>query len=93
MASLVKISDGAKKDLARVPDFICRKLMVWIGVVELLGLQVARQIKGFHDDPLMGRRFGQRSIRLNRSYRAIYRLRKDARVEVVVIIEVHKHDY
>ncbi len=57
------------------------------------GLQKIRKIPGFHDEPLKGVRKGQRSIRLNKAYRAIYQLGKSGKIEVVEIIEVNKHDY
>lgn len=47
---------------------------------------------GFHDEPLKGTRQGQRSIRLNRSYRAIYIETMDGTVELVKVVEVTKHE-
>lgn len=47
---------------------------------------------GYHDEPLKGRRAGQRSIRLSRAYRAIYEIRVDD-VTFVSVEEVNKHDY
>jgi proteic killer suppression protein len=52
-----------------------------------------RKIKGYHDEPLKGNRAGQRSIRLNRAYRAIYEIRKDGATELVNVEEVNNHDY
>lgn len=45
-----------------------------------------------HDEPLKGNRKGQRSIRLNRHYRAIYVIKKET-IEFVEIQEVTKHEY
>ncbi len=45
-----------------------------------------------HDEPLKGDRKGQRSIRLSRSYRAIYRVVKD-HVVFILVEEVNKHEY
>jgi proteic killer suppression protein len=45
------------------------------------------------DEPLSGDRKGQRSVRLNRAYRAIYIQNKDGEIELVTIIEVNKHKY
>jgi len=42
---------------------------------------------------LKGKRTGQRSIRLSRSYRAIYRVLKDETVWFARIEEVTKHGY
>jgi len=48
---------------------------------------------GLHDEPLKEDRQGQRSIRLNRAYRAIYVERDEGEVELVEVIEVNKHEY
>lgn len=89
----VMVTDSALKDLRKVPDFISEKLMSWIDRVEFFGINEVRKIKGFHDEPLAGDRKGQRSIRLNRSYRAIYIQSQDQELLLVEIIEVNKHDY
>lgn len=52
-----------------------------------------RKIPGYHDEPLRGKRDGQRSIRLSKSYRAIYEIKQDGSIEVVMVMEVNKHDY
>ena len=52
-----------------------------------------QKIKGFHDEPLKGKRSGQRSIRLNKAYRAIYTIGQDGGVEIVEVHEVSKHEY
>ena len=80
------------KELGSIPNFIIDKLEVWIQTIEEIGLEETRKIPGFHDEPLHGKRKGQRSIRLNRSYRAIYVIRSNSWV-FVEIIEVNKHDY
>lgn len=51
-----------------------------------------RKIKGYHDEALQGDRWGQRSIRLNRSYRAIYTEEKGV-IHLIIILEVNKHEY
>lgn len=89
----VRLSKQARADILRVPKIIRRKLTIWIDVVEREGLGQVRQIKGFHDEPLKGQRHGQRSIRLNRSYRAIYVIMSDGSVDFIRIEEVNKHDY
>jgi proteic killer suppression protein len=58
-----------------------------------MSLESVRKIKGFHDEPLKGKRLGQRSIRLNKSYRAIYVIDRDGGVEIVEVQEVNKHEY
>ena len=88
----VEISPRAKKDLRKVPLFIAAKLDTWIDAVERDGLENIRTIPGYHDEPLHGQRRGQRSIRLNRSYRAIYIVLGDS-TKLVRIEEVTKHEY
>ena len=93
MISIVHVSKQAQADLLRVPEYIRKKLKFWIGLVETEGLDQCRRIKGFHDEPLRGQRLGQRSIRLNRAYRAIYVIASDGSVNFVSVKEVHKHEY
>jgi len=57
------------------------------------GLAEVRKIAGYHDEPLKGKRKGQRSIRLNIAYRAIYVINEENVLQFVEIIEVNKHDY
>ncbi len=45
----------------------------------------------YHDEPLKGQRIGQRSIRLSKSYRAIYIEHNDD--IIIEVIEVNKHEY
>lgn len=89
----VRISRNAQKALKKVPGFILDKLESWVRAVELRGLEEVRKIPGYHDEPLKGTRQGQRSIRLNRAYRAIYVVLKDGTIEFVSIEEVSKHEY
>ncbi len=93
MIRTVHLSKHAKSDLLRVPEYIAQKLKLWIFLVETTGLDSVRKSKGYHDEPLRGSRQGQRSIRLNRAYRAIYVIRSDGSIDFVSIEEVNKHDY
>ena len=68
------------------------KLHLWITLVGEHGLEDVRKIRGFHDEPLSGSRVGQRSIRLNKSFRAFYRIENGA-VEFVDVFDVNKHEY
>ena len=79
--------------LRKLPKHIITKLTAWINAVGHDGLSEVRKIPGFHDEPLQGERKGQRSIRLSKSYRAIYIIDKAGQMEIVEIIEVNKHDY
>lgn len=88
----VTISEKAKKYLKKVPDHIIGNLKLWADEVSIHGLNKVKKIPGYHDEPLKGKRKGQRSIRLSRSYRAIYVIIKDE-IEFVEVQEVNKHDY
>ena len=92
MINDVQLAKSAEKDLKKVPDFILRKFIFWVNSIAEIGLEETRKSKGFHDEPLSGKRKGQRSIRLNRSYRAIYEI-KGTRIKFVQVLEVNKHEY
>lgn len=89
----VTISKRAQKDIQKVPRYIADKLDEWIESVETDGIVETRKIPGYHDEPLKGHRLGQRSIRLNKAYRAVYVTGNSNEVECVTIEEVNKHDY
>jgi proteic killer suppression protein len=89
----IELSDRAKKDLRVIPFYIVEKLNAWMEAVETGGIDKVRKIPGFHDEPLQGKRFGQRSVRLNRSYRAIYRALRDEFGKWIQVEEVNKHGY
>lgn len=93
MIKAVTISDKAKKEILKLPSFIVTKLLAWVDDVEVRGLEMVRKIPGYHDEPLKGDRKGQRSIRLNKSYRAIYIIKNDGTIEFIEIAEVNKHEY
>jgi proteic killer suppression protein len=79
------------KQLKAVPEPIRLKARAWIAAVESVGLREVSRSPGFHDEPLKGDRKGQRSVRLNRAYRLIYRvIREEVHIEV---LEVNKHDF
>lgn len=92
MIRRVEISGLAAKQLRKVPRHIVNNLMIWILAVEQGGLEEARKVRAYHDEPLKGNRIGQRSIRLSRTYRAIYEIRGDA-AAFVSVEEVSKHRY
>jgi hypothetical protein len=79
MINRVVITDGAKKDLRRVPAAVADKLYAWVAAVSLVG---------------QGKRKGQRAIRLSLLWRAIYTLEKDElKVQFVSVNEVTPHKY
>lgn len=93
VVNVVELSRVALKQLRKVPRHVVDKLLGWVRLVEQEGLDNARRIPGFHDEPLHGQRAGQRSVRLSKAYRALYRVDDRGAVEVVVVEEVSKHDY
>jgi proteic killer suppression protein len=86
----VVLAPSVGRALPRLPQHIRRKLAAWVAAVEAQGLEEIRRLRGYHDEPLAGPRAGQRSIRLSRSYRAIYSVQADA---VIRVEEVTKHAY
>lgn len=93
MITVVKIARRVVKDLRRTPLYIQEKFRAWLVAVNKAGLVETRKRPGWHDEPLYGDRKGQRSIRLNRQWRAIYLIKDNGVIEFVEIIEVTPHDY
>lgn len=91
MFEKVILSKFAEKQIKRLPLHIHESLLHWITSVERYGLRAVRKTSGYHDESLKGNREGQRSIRLNKAYRAIY-VESVEGVEII-IIEVNKHEY
>lgn len=81
-----------QKTLKKVPYQIKAKALYWAEKVEGIGIEEVRKQPGFHDEPLKGNRFGQRSIRLSRSYRLIYIIIEGV-VSVIEVLEINKHEY
>lgn len=93
MIRVVVIAKRLEKKLGAMPLWLVRRLKCWVRAVETEGLESVRKLPGYHDEPLQGVRFGQRSIRLNRSWRAIYVVRRESEGVFVSIEEVVKHAY
>ena len=89
----VVISKQAEKNLKNIPAYIVFKLQTWIDGIKNEGLREIRKRPGFHDEPLKGKRHGQRSIRLNKSYRAIYEIDTNGTIYFIEIVEVNNHEY
>lgn len=89
----VILNEKTKRSLKKIPSHVVVKLFGWIDAVSHEGLSEVKKIPGYHDEPLKGMRIGQRSIRLSKAYRAIYKIGKNNQTEIVEIIEVNKHDY
>ncbi len=75
-----------------MPAQVRTKLLAWAKAVRDFGLEEVRKVPGYHDEPLKGERAGQRSIRLNKQWRAIYVVVEDQTVYVYVE-EVTPHAY
>jgi proteic killer suppression protein len=82
-----------KKEIKKLPLHVKRKLLEWSKAVELEGINEVRKQKGYHDEPLKGKRKGQRSVRLSRSYRAIYTQKANGEINILLVEEVNKHEY
>jgi len=93
MIRAVRLSQRAQKELRSAPPHVRSKLKAWINAVGKDGLEEVRKIPGFHDEPLKGKREGQRSIRLSRSYRAIYLVLRDGTLWFAQVEKVSKHGY
>lgn len=76
----------------KLPHNTKTKLLKWASDVEIYGLHEIRKVPGYHDEPLKGNRKGQRSIRLNKAYRAIYTI-EEGIITLITVEEVHKHEY
>jgi len=89
----VRWNAKVNKQLEKLPSYIREKFYFWVFNIGTLGLRNTRVISGFHDEPLKGNRSGQRSVRLNRSYRVIYVQMEDESSLYILVIEVNKHEY
>jgi proteic killer suppression protein len=87
----VNFTKLALKQFKKAPLGIQNALLAWATEVNIKGLEATRQRKGFHDEPLKGERFGQRSVRLNHQWRAIYTI--DNHTVILTVLEVTPHDY
>lgn len=81
------------KDLRRIPHFIIDKLDTWVDAVERDGVEEVMKVPGYHDEPLKGKRKGQRLIKLSNGYRAIYVILRSGTIKFISVEEVSKHDY
>jgi proteic killer suppression protein len=93
MIKVVNISAFAQKQLRRIPLHVVDKLYLWKRSVEEIGWEQVRKVPGYHDEMLVGDRRGQRSIRLSRAYRAIYKRETNGDITFIAVLEVNKHEY
>jgi len=92
MINEVIILKKVEKTLRSLPLYVVIKFQKWVDDVEEIGLEEVMKVKSYHDEPCKGKRRGQRSIRLSKSYRAFYKIIKD-HIEFVEVQEVTKHGY
>lgn len=92
MIRAVQTSKRAMKSLRKIPRHVVAKYMLWRSEVIEHGLEVVQRIPSYHDEPLLGKLKGIRSIKLSDGYRAYYRIGHGEIVSVIVE-EVNKHDY
>ena len=81
------------KQFEKLPYHVQMTASVWLRTVREEGLDSAKKRKGYRDKKLKGNRAGQRSIRLNRSYRLIYEEKNDGTIHLITLLEAHKHEY
>lgn len=93
MITEIKITKQALRDLKKTPKHLQEKFSAWLFAVNKAGLEETRKRLGWHDEPLLGDRKGQRSIRLNKQWRAIYVIKKNGQIEFVEVTEVMPHEY
>jgi proteic killer suppression protein len=89
----IRISATAAKQLKKVPWNIRAKFNAWCEILSVEGMLEARKMRGFRDEALQGKRWGQRSVRLSRSYRVIYKELAKGELAVIEVLEVNKHEY
>lgn len=88
----VVLDHDVERKLRRTPGPIVKKLQRWISDVMNRGVDEVRKLPGYHDEPLAGKRRGQRSIRLSRLWRALYEV-KDFPTKFIEVMELTPHDY
>lgn len=80
------------KSLRKTPRHVVAKYVLWRSEVIEHGLEVVQRIPSYHDEPLLGKLKGIRSIKLSDGYRAYYRI-GHGEIVCVIVEEVNKHDY
>lgn len=93
MITNIHITKSALKDLKRAPLYLQEKFRAWLVAINKSGLEETRKCPGWHDEPLLGTRKGQRSIRLNKQWRAIYIIKSNGIIEFIEVTEVMPHEY
>jgi len=76
-----------------VPTQVLDKFRGVVQLVEAIGVEEVRKIPGFHDEPLKGKRKGQRSHTTQPRVSAFYYVVSKGAAEFVSVEEVNKHEY
>lgn len=76
-----------------IPMYIIDKFFKWKADVQSLGIQEARKVPGYHDEPVKGSEVGRRSVRLNQAWRLFYLEEETGECHVIAVEEINKHEY
>lgn len=79
------------KTCRKLPQPVVKKYELWKSIVFRHGPDKLRELPGFHDEKLKGKRTGQRSSRLSLQHRVIYTVEQDT--VTVFVLELTPHDY
>ena len=74
-----------------LPIDVLKRYEKWKDIISISGPESLGNIRGFHDEPLLGKWKGFRSSRLDLKYRVIYKI--EALEILVKVIDVTPHDY
>lgn len=83
----VVLSKRARKFLEKTQPHIYSVFQVWIQIVEEKGIEYAQKVVKFKDHQLIGRRKGQRSVKLDKLTRIIYKIARDSHNKFIVYVE------
>src|SRR5438045_454614 len=76
------VQAGDEAATGKAPPQVRNAFAYWSALIAEHGLLNVRKIPGFHDEPIaVGPHAGERSVRLNRAWRAFYVIRRDGSVE------------
>ncbi len=77
------------KQLKLLPIELLKRYEKWKDIIFISGPEGLHDIKGFHDEALLGKWNGYRSSRLNSQYRIVYRIDRDKILVQVINITPH----
>lgn len=80
-----------EKIFPKLPPAVQRKYELWQEIVATNGPNKLKELPGFRDETLKGKRFGERSSRLSLQYRVIYSVADT--VVTVYVLEITPHKY